>query len=64
MKTHPLVMDSRYKPYKERLADMISDALRTLILESYGYKVTVYEFVAAAHTLKNVMLRVTTFSLD
>ena len=36
---------------------MISDSLRTLILEAFGYKVSVYEFVAAAHTPKNIMLR-------
>jgi len=57
MKNHPLSMVSRHKPYKERLTDMISDSLRALILETFGYKVTVYEFVAAAHTPKNVMLK-------
>jgi len=57
MKNHPLAMVSRHKPYKERLADMISDSLRVLILESYGYKVTVYEFVSATHTPKNIMLK-------
>ncbi|MCL2286165.1 MAG: SAM-dependent methyltransferase [Firmicutes bacterium] len=57
MKKHPLSMVTRHKPYKERLADMISDSLRTLILEAHGYKVSVYEFVAATHTPKNIMLR-------
>jgi len=57
MKSHPLIMVSRHKPYKERLADIISDSLRALILESYGYKVTVYEFVATTHTPKNIMLK-------
>ena len=57
MKRHPMAMVARHKPYKERLADMISDSLRTLILEAYGYKVTVYEFVPAAHTPKNIMLK-------
>jgi len=57
MKRHSLGMVSRHNPYKERLADMLSDSLRALILESHGYKVTVYEFVAATHTPKNVMLK-------
>ena len=57
MKRHPLAIVSRHQPYKERLTDMISDSLRTLILEAFGYKVVVYEFVAAAHTPKNIMLK-------
>jgi len=57
MKGHPLGLVARHKPYKERLTDMIADSLRTLLLETQGYKVTVYEFVAAAHTPKNVMLK-------
>jgi len=54
---HPLAMITRHQPYKERLVDMISDSLRALILETWGYRVTVYEFVAAAHTPKNIMLK-------
>ena len=57
MKGHSLSMVARHKPYKERLVDMISDSLRALILEAYGYKVNVYEFVATAHTPKNIMLK-------
>jgi len=57
MKRHPLAMVARHKPYKERLVDMLADSLRTLLLEAHGYKVTVYEFVAASSTPKNVMLK-------
>ncbi|MCL2438282.1 MAG: SAM-dependent methyltransferase [Coriobacteriia bacterium] len=57
MKGHPLAMVARHQPYKERLTDMLSDSLRALILEAYDYKVTAYEFVPAAHTPKNIMLR-------
>ena len=46
-----------HQSYKERLIDMISDSLRALILEAFGYKVCVYEFVATAHTPKNIMLK-------
>jgi len=57
MKKHPLSMVTRHQPYKERLIDMVSDSLRALILESFGYRVIAYEFVATAYTPKNVMLK-------
>jgi len=57
MKGHPLSMVARHKPYKERLVDMIADSLRTLILEAYGYKVTVFEFAPTSCTPKNIMLK-------
>jgi hypothetical protein len=50
-------MVARHKPYKERLIDMISDSLRTLILEANGYKVTVFEFSSTTYTDKNIMLK-------
>ena len=50
-------MVTRHQPYKERLIDMVSDSLRALILESFGYRVIAYEFVATAYTPKNVMLK-------
>lgn len=31
--------------------------MRTLILESKGYKVTVFDYVAASETPKNIMVR-------
>lgn len=57
IKRQPLAMVTRHQPYKERLVDMISDSLRALILETFGYKVSVHEFVATAHTPKNIMLK-------
>lgn len=41
---------------KERQAEMITDAIRALILESQGYEVKVFEFISSEHTGKNVML--------
>lgn len=41
---------------KERQAEMITDAIRALILESKGYEVNVFEFISSEHTGKNVML--------
>ena len=57
MKGHSLTTITRYQPYKERLADMLADSLRALLLEAHAYKVNVFEFVATSHTPKNIMLR-------
>lgn len=57
LRQHPLASISRHRPYKERLADMIGDSMRALLLEQLGYGVDVFEFVAAEYTPKNIMLR-------
>jgi hypothetical protein len=54
---HPLTSISRHKDYKERLTDMIGDSMRALLLEAEGYGISIFEFVAAKHTPKNIMLR-------
>lgn len=54
---HPLTSISRHKPYKERLVDMIGDSMRALLLESIGYRVDIFEFIATNQTPKNIMLR-------
>ena len=59
MSGHPLTSVSRHYPYKERLVDMVGDSMRALLLESLGYRVNVFEFVASEQTPKNVMLRAT-----
>jgi SAM-dependent methyltransferase len=40
-----------------RQADLVTDALRTAMLELRGYLVDVIDFVPSEHTAKNVMLR-------
>jgi len=57
MKKHPLVRATEHKVYKERLADMVSDTMRSLILESFGYDTDIFEFASSRHTDKNVMVR-------
>jgi SAM-dependent methyltransferase len=42
--------------FLERQAEMITDGLRALILEYYGYSTKVFEFVSDAHTPKNVLV--------
>lgn len=47
---------TRYGIFMERQAEMLTDGLRALILEYYGYKVKVFEFVSDVHTPKNVLI--------
>ncbi len=42
--------------FVERQAEMVTDGLRALILEYYGYTTKVFEFISDAHTPKNVMI--------
>lgn len=37
-------------------AEMVTDALRALLLESQGYRTQVFEFIALEHTAKNKMI--------
>lgn len=47
---------NRFGLFKQRFADLVTDAIRVLALEQAGYKVRVIEFVSTEHTAKNVML--------
>ncbi|MGY3053487.1 SAM-dependent methyltransferase [Pedobacter sp. UYEF25] len=42
--------------FLERQAEMVTDGIRALILEYFGYKTKVFEFISDAHTPKNVMV--------
>lgn len=42
--------------YEERLAEMITDIIRCQILQYYGYKTSIIEFISAEHTGKNSMI--------
>jgi hypothetical protein len=42
--------------FLERQAEMVTDGLRSLLLEYYGYTTKVFEFVSEANTPKNVMI--------
>ncbi len=47
---------TRYGIFLERQAVMVTDTIRALILEYYGYKTQVMEFIEMEHTPKNVLL--------
>jgi SAM-dependent methyltransferase len=42
---------------RARMADLITDSLRSSALEALGYRAEAIEFVAAEHTTKNLMIR-------
>jgi hypothetical protein len=41
---------------EERQAEILTDAIRSLILEAHGYKTKVFEFISTEHTPKNVLI--------
>lgn len=47
---------TRYGVFLERQAVMITDTIRALILEYYGYKSQIMEFIEMEHTPKNILL--------
>lgn len=46
----------RFGTFEERQAEMVTDAMRCLLLESEGYATKAFEFISDAHTPKNVMI--------
>ncbi len=47
----------RHGILKQRLADILTDSFRALILRILGYKTDVVEFVSSEHTDRNLMIR-------
>lgn len=47
---------TRHGIFMEREAEMVTDAMRAMILEYYGYSTRVFEFVGTEHTPKNVLI--------
>jgi SAM-dependent methyltransferase len=56
---HPYRDILRHPIYREKIAECVTDSLRALLLEIAGYNVKVFEFIAAEHTNKNVMIAAT-----
>jgi SAM-dependent methyltransferase len=47
---------TKYGIFLERQAVMVTDGMRALILEYFGYKTKVFEFISEANTPKNVLI--------
>lgn len=47
---------TRHGIFLERQAEMVTDAMRAMILEHFGYATKVFEFVSDVHTPKNVLI--------
>lgn len=55
-KKNQLSMITKHGIFLERQAELITDGIRALVLEYFGYKTKVVEFIADAHTHKNIMI--------
>lgn len=57
MESEDFAMFTRYGIIKERMAALMTDAIRANLLEYCGYKTQVLEFVDLSHTPKNLLIR-------
>ncbi len=53
----PLRPVLRHGILKQRMADLVTDALRALVLRVMGYRTDVVEFISTEHTARNLMIR-------
>lgn len=59
MSTESMPLIGRYGIVKERMAALMTDAIRANLLTACGYKTQVLEFVDLSHTPKNLLIRAT-----
>jgi len=57
MRPQNLTLFSDYGIIKERIASLVTDAIRAKVLEHLGYKTQIIEFTAMEHTPKNLFIR-------
>jgi hypothetical protein len=53
----PWTLITRNGIMKERLGDLLTDALRMQIMKLNGYRVEAIEFIGGEHTPRNLMIR-------
>lgn len=46
----------KYGIFLERESEMVTDGIRALVLEYFGYSTNVFQFISDAHTPKNVLI--------
>jgi len=47
---------TQYGILADRQAELITDTIRAMIMEAYGYKTKVFEFISSEHTPKNLLI--------
>lgn len=47
---------TQYGIFEERMAEMLTDTIRTLIMNHFGYKTKIIEYISSEHTSKNTMI--------
>lgn len=57
MKSEELSILTRYGIVQERVAALMTDAIRANLLECIGYKTQLLEFIDIAHSPKNILIR-------
>ena len=57
MKNELMAPILKYGLIKERMAALITDAMRAEYLEGYGYETQILEFIDMEHTPKNILIR-------
>jgi hypothetical protein len=50
------VIRIRFGILEERQAEILTDTIRALILNKFGYDTNVFEFISSEHTAKNLMI--------
>lgn len=53
---HSLAFLLQYGTYEEKMAEMVTDSLRSHILSLHNYTTNLFEFIGGEHTPKNVMI--------
>jgi hypothetical protein len=54
--TNDMAAITKFGILEERQAELLTDGIRALILEAFGYKTKVFEFISTEHTAKNVLI--------
>lgn len=47
---------TQYGIFKERQAETLTDTIRALVLQAFGYNTRIFEFISTSHTPKNVLI--------
>ncbi len=57
VKNQELEFMLKYGIIKENFSTLLTDSLRGLLLESFGYKTNIIEFISSDHTPKNMLIK-------